>query len=83
MSYIKSQIMSKRSQVNSVLTQSGASGSLSLDLGSFGSQESVHFDELEVLQLAGEGSFGKVSVREQPDCRNGGGMAAGGLAQAW
>ena len=66
MSYIKSQTVSKRGQVSSDLTKSGASGSLSVDLGSFDSQESVHFNELEVLQLAGKGSFGKVSAREQP-----------------
>ena len=63
MSYIRSQLQSKRSQGDSAMLASGGSGSRSLDLGSFGSQGSVQFDELEILRPCGEGSFGKVRSR--------------------
>ena len=52
MSYIRSQLHSKRS----VIRTSGTTP----DLGSFGSQGSVHFGDLEILRPCGEGSFGKV-----------------------
>ena len=71
-SYIRSQLPCKRSQVDSNLTRSGGSCPHSVDLsslgsfGSLGSQGSVQFDELEIFQLAGEGSFGKVGRRQPP-----------------
>ena len=63
MSYIKSQLQSKRSHGDSAMLASGSSGSRSVDLGSFGSQGSVQFDDLEIMRPCGEGSFGKVRCR--------------------
>ena len=67
MTYIKSQLQSKR---ESAMLASGSSGSRSVDLGSFMSQGSVHFDDLEIGRPCGEGSFGKVG--EVQDCGAGG-----------
>ena len=60
MTYIKSQLQSKR---ESAMLASGSSGSRSVDLGSFMSQGSVHFDDLEIGRPCGEGSFGKVRCK--------------------
>ena len=57
MSYIRSQLHSKRS---AILTGGTTPGSRSVDLGSFISQDSVHFGDLEIIRPCGEGSFGKV-----------------------
>ena len=60
LTYIKSQLQSKR---DSAMLASGTSGSGSVDLGSFMSQGSVNFGDLEILRPCGEGSFGKVRYR--------------------
>ena len=65
MTYIKSHLLSKHSQGDTAVIVGGGSTSPSVDLGSFGSQGSMRFEELEFLRPCGEGSFGKVCSNRQ------------------
>jgi hypothetical protein len=69
MTHLKTQLHSKRSQGDSAMLASGGSSARSVDLGSFPSQGSVQFEDLEILRPCGEGSFGKVSCRGSAECR--------------
>ena len=54
MTHLKTQLHSKRSQGDSAMLASGGSSARSVDLGSFPSQGSVQFEDLEILRPCGQ-----------------------------